>query len=150
MLITVQQEEKEILVHTVSLHKNMKSPTNLYLFRCPYCSTGIVQIQGIVNKIMPGLEPTEEVVVIHQCKSCKRLYTFQTLEYLNKTETKVTLVNTPNNLSVFHCYICRNPVLQFKGDKIIKLPNFELIPLPSSVNCSNPTCDAKYYVVDVI
>lgn len=151
MKIHIQQQERELLLQTVSLIKNNIDPANLYLFRCPYCSNSTgVQIQGNVYQIEAGLMPTEDVVTIHQCKGCKRLYTFQTLAFSNKRETRVTLIATPQTIGIYHCWLCRNPLLQFMDNKIVKLPDFKLMQMPFEVPCVNPSCIVRYKIVDVV
>ncbi|MBU6501162.1 MAG: hypothetical protein KGJ89_05340 [Patescibacteria group bacterium] len=150
MKITVKNQEKEILVQTVSLQKNKFDPTNLYLFRCPYCGTAITQIQGLVNKIVAGVEPTENVIVVHQCATCKRLYTFQTLEYPDIRETKVMLVNSLGAMSTFRCYICRTPLVEFRGDKVIRISDMSMVHIPSHIPCPNDGCPGIYYFQDVL
>lgn len=150
MQVTILKQPRELLLQTVSLIKNRIEPENIYLFRCPYCSSSTgVQIQGNVSHIDAGLVPTEDVVTIHQCKGCKRLYTFQTLPYTEKRETKITLI-TGDTMGMYYCYLCRNPLLQFLHTKIIKLPDFKLITLPYQLPCVTPTCQARYNIVDVV
>ncbi|HEX8965669.1 MAG TPA: hypothetical protein VF820_04535 [Patescibacteria group bacterium] len=151
MRISVLHEKRDILIQTVSVTPNTDEPDNLYLFRCPYCSSSTgAQVQGKITKISEGLTPTEDVVTIHQCKGCKRLYTFQTVKYLPKKYTQVTLISIPGVIGIFSCWLCRNPLLQFKDGRIIRLPNFELLTVPFTMDCVNPTCPAKYKIVDYV
>lgn len=151
MQVLIQHQPRELLIHTVSLAKNDLEPDNVFLFRCPYCSSTLgAQIQGVVVKISPGFEPTENVPVIHFCKECKRLYTFQTLEFMDKRFSRITLATTPNTVGIFHCWLCRNPLLQFIGDKVVKLPSFELIHLPITMGCVKPDCPIKYRILDTV
>lgn len=150
MEITIQKEKREILVQTVSLGHNELEPNNLYLFRCPSCSTGVSQIKGVVSKISPGIEPNNDVAVLHQCPKCKKIYVFQTLEYLDKKNTKVTLVSFPGTVGIFYCWLCRNPLLQFIDDKVVAFPDFTLKKIPFTMDCVNPKCPAKYHVTDLI
>lgn len=151
MQITIHNEKREILVQTVSIAPNEADPENLYLFRCPYDGETLgTQIRGNVVKISPGLEPRNDVPTFHLCRTCKRLYTFQTLEY-SKGKTKIVLVSPPAGaIGIFYCYLCRNPILQFVGDKIVKLPDFKLMHVPFEMDCVNPSCPAKYKIADVV
>lgn len=152
MEITIHSEKREILVNTVSIAPNDKEPDNLYLFRCPYDGETLsTQIRGEVVKISPGLEPRTDVPTFHLCKECKRLYTFQTLEYANKAKAKITLVAPPlGAIGIFYCWRCRNPILQFTGDKVIKLPDFKLMHIPFEMDCVNPACTAKFRIADIV
>lgn len=151
MQVTIHKEKREILVQTVSLAKNSEEPENVYLFRCPYCGESLgTQIQGKVVKISPGIEPRDDIATLHFCKNCKRLYTFQTLESMNENSTKVTLVSVPGAIGIFYCWICRNPLLQFIGDKVVKLPDFKVMHIPFEMNCVKPGCPAKYKIADII
>lgn len=151
MHVSILHQNKEILIQTVSITPNKEDPNNLYLFRCPYCasSTG-AQIQGKIAKISEGLTPTDDVVTVHQCKGCKRLYTFQTVKYLPQKQTQITLIGQPGVIGVFTCWLCRNPILQFLNGKIMKLPNFELVNPPFSMDCVNPACPVRYKIVDLV
>lgn len=150
MRVSIFKNLKELLVQTVSLVRNDEDLDNLYLFRCPYCSTGVAQIQGLVAKISAGNEPGEEVAVLHECPKCKRIYTFQTLAYLNKKYAKITLISIPKTIGIFYCWICREQLLQFMEDKVVKLPEFEIKKIPFAMNCINPRCVARYRIADIV
>ncbi len=151
MQITIRSEKKELLVQTVSIAPNEQDPDNLYLFRCPYDGETLgTQIKGNVVKISPGIEPRNDVPTFQICHKCKRLYTFQTLEY-SKPNTKITLVSPPlGAIGIFYCWLCRSPILQFTGNKVVKLPDFKLMQFPFEMSCSNPACPAKYRINDVV
>ncbi len=148
MNILSKNEEKEILIQTVSV-THAKNRLTTYLFLCPYCSYNIIQIQGRVTKIKPGLTPTDDVVTINNCPRCKMKYTFQTTKDRND-ETEVILTKFENNQDIWHCYICRTPLLQFNYNDIYLLPWAKKVELPVDVKCSGPNCPAEYYILEVV
>ena len=148
MQITIQDEPKEILLQTISL-RNLSNNRNTYLFRCFRCGNAIVQLVGEVSKIFPGLEPTNDVVVINQCSKCREKYTFQSHHY-KQEYTRVTLSTSGNFISTFHCYICRNPLLQYDNHLLLVLPTFHAVLLPYSLACINSKCPARFIIEDVL
>ena len=150
MIATIYNQARELLVQTISLTKNVDNSGDMWMFYCPYCSYQIVQIQGLVSRIMPGLEPTDMVVVLNKCPRCGMRYTFQ--QFSTKTGmTKVTLTRYENKENIFHCYNCRSPLLHFNHDDIYLLPVTKKVTPPISIICPKVlTCPAKYLVCDII
>lgn len=148
MQITIQNEPREVLLQTISLRNNNNSH-NTYLFRCFRCGNAIVQLVGEVSKIFPGLEPTNQVVVINQCSHCRERYTFQTHLY-KQTYTRVVLSTKGKFISTFHCYICRNPLLQYDNHILLVLPSFHQVTLPFSLVCINSKCPARFTIEEII
>lgn len=149
MKILSKNEEKEILVQTISVQRDLGNPLTTYLFLCPYCSYNIVQIQGRVTKMGPGLVPTDEVITVSKCPRCEMRYTFQT-GVSRKDRTEVVLTKFENPQNIWRCYICRTPLLQFSYDDIYLLPVVKRVELPISVNCPGNNCPARYYISDIV
>ncbi len=150
MEITILGVVRQLPVHTISLGKNEKNPKNTYLFHCPYCRQAIAQVQGRVDKIFPGLEPSADVPVVFKCGQCHRTYTFQTHNYKYKDITRVTLANQDNIINTLHCFVCTTPLVQFKDDKIWTLPEFKLNTIPFTLKCYKQSCGKEYLISDVV
>lgn len=150
MQVTIRSKPQEILVQTVSLTLNRKEPSNVFLFFCPRCGYQISQVQGAIARIFPGLEPSDEIPVIHKCPQCGEKYTFQTKRFLKDEQTKITLSHTNGLFSTFHCVVCRNPELQYNNELITILPTHARATLPLALNCINPQCHQRYLFVDVL
>ena len=149
MQIKVYGIIRQLPVQTISLSK-LTDKDQTFLFHCVYCGQAVCQIQGKVDKVFPGLEPTNDVVVVYKCMQCKRTYNFQTHDYKYKDVTRVVLTNQDNIVNTFHCYICRTPLVQFKEDKVWELPEFKLKLVPFNFTCYKNDCGKKYSFVDIV
>src|SRR5260221_12998887 len=91
------------------------------LFRCPYCSSAIIQHEGVVEKIYPFLEPTISLIFINKCDRCGAFFTFQS--FIGRKVpllTKIMLLYTNLHLSdVFRCITCRMPLLEYNKETIL-------------------------------
>jgi rubredoxin len=148
--VTIRNNPEEILVQTISLTTNRKSPLNVFLFFCDNCGYQIRQVQGAVARIFPGLEPSNEIPTISKCPQCGEKYVFQTKKFLKDDRTHVTLASKNNKISTFHCSICRVPLLQFTNTSLVVLPEYHVMKVPFPLNCINSTCSQKYNIDDVI
>lgn len=153
MLVTIMQKPTEIAVNTVSLVNDGKP--DLHLFRCVRCGSSIAQYKGTIASIVPVYEPTSDASVIHRCKDCKEMYTFQT--HKGKSgETKVVLKHdpivqdVPRQSTEFICPICRRPVIEYSLTQFFDLANQTMVTLPVRIKCSYPTCTAHYLFTEVV
>ena len=149
MLISTYTGDKEIRIQTISLRKNYDNPTLTYGFYCIFCGDALCKIQGEVVKITPGLAPTTQAVVITKCLNCKKEFNFQTITDKPRI-TRITLTNYSDNVSTFHCYICRTPLVQHKDSYAVSLPTFAAMRLPYPLKCIRPTCPANMQIVDIV
>lgn len=149
MVIGIYNHPQEILVQTVSVHKNLKDPLNTYLFRCPYCGWRVAQIQGVVDKLQPGLRPTEEVVIINQCPECHMRYIFQHSKS-RRQDSEITLTMYENPADIFRCYICRTALLKFNEYEVVQLSNKTARMFPFGLTCNGWDCHASYRFIDLI
>lgn len=149
MLINVYNQPQEILVQSVSVHKDHQDPLNTYLFRCPYCGFRITQFQGMVDKLQPGLVPGDEVVVINQCHECHMRYVFRQSP-TNHLDSEIVLTMYENPTDIFRCYICRTALVRFNEYAVTQLSNKQTRQLPFGLICYGPNCQLAYRFVDLV
>lgn len=149
MLISTYTGDKDILIQTVSLRKNYEKPSLTYGFYCMFCGESLCKIQGEVVKITPGLEPTEQPVVITKCMKCKKEFNFQNVS-ANSNSAKIRLTNYTKDVTTLHCFICRTPLLQYQKEHVVSLPEFSARNIPFSLRCIRPTCPANFSIVDIV
>jgi hypothetical protein len=150
MQIMIYKQPHEILLQTISVHKNEEDPLNTYLIFCPYCSYQLDQVQGIVDKISPGLTPTDSVVIIKKCGRCGMRYTFQESQSQNK-QANITIARYKNPEHSFRCYISRAPLLSWDDQGNVYLAYRPVrVTLPFVVECPDPNCKAHYHIQDII
>ena len=150
MRIIIHSVPTELLIQTVSLTQDKTNPDNSYLFRCFRCGTPVCRVQGLVVSIVPGLVPTNDVPVIHGCYQCHEAYTFQTI-LSNKKRTSLILSPEPTrSTSIFRCFICRTPLIEYTDKMAAKLPDKTLMKVPSNFECSNYDCKKEYLLNDIV
>jgi hypothetical protein len=80
MLFDTKKTINEMQVTTVILHKDLTDKDNdkIYLFHCIVCGNPVIQYQGFVTQILPGLAPID-LPVIARCNNstCKHKYAFR-------------------------------------------------------------------------
>jgi hypothetical protein len=79
MKVKIMGEDKEIQVTSVILAPDINDPKgeNLYMFHCWKCGNKILQFQGTVVKIIPGMVPAKLPTIIRCSNSkCKQHYYF--------------------------------------------------------------------------
>ena len=54
--------------------------------------------------------------------------------------------NFTNNMKMFNCPTCKNPVFQYKGRLVSIIPGFAPTEVPTIVQCSNSNCRQKYLI----
>lgn len=150
MKVVIRDVEQDIPVQTVSLGKNIINPSTTHLFHCIYCTKGILQVQGRVDKIFPGLEPTLDVVAMIKCMDCHRLYTFQSHKYKDAKLTRVVLAQVEGIANLFNCYVCRTPLAEFRNKTLQPYPLLSPVELPHMLTCSKSSCLRRYSVVDIL
>lgn len=73
---------RNIQITTVTLSHDIDDiyNENMYVFHCIRCGTPILQYQGFVASIMPGLAPIKLPTIL-RCRNskCKHSYSFQTI-----------------------------------------------------------------------
>ena len=149
MKVSILDKPSEILLQTVTITDNKKSPDNLVLFHCYHCGTGIQRIKGEVVRINAGITSPQTVMTIQQCHRCKENYTFQVVHAKLPNVIKVTLTpQTEREVSTFHCVICRTPVIQYNLDLIVKLPQMTPIHPPSLFACTQ--CGKIYLLNEIV
>lgn len=80
MQVRIKDEVKQIQVTSVILGTDYsdEQKTNLYIFHCLRCGSPLIQYQGQVIYIIPGLAPTKLPTVLKCSNSrCKHAYSFQ-------------------------------------------------------------------------
>ena len=153
MLVTIMSKPVEIQVNTVSIVNNGKP--DIYLFRCTRCGTSIAQYRGMIAKIVPIFEPTNDASVIHKCRQCKELYTFQTYRG-GVSETRVVLKHDPvvdqkpRQSTEFLCATCRRPVLDYNLSQFFDIYNQTLVDLPYRIKCPYQNCPANYLFTEAV
>ncbi len=129
----------ELPIFTITLVPDAANPTALYLFRCIFCGRGIAQNQGIVTKIFPGLEPTDEPTVVTSChqSNCASLYTFQTgINTAKDNLTHTTLYfDKYKKDNVFFCYGCGKKLAEYTMDIITELASDESKEFDEQTTC---------------
>ena len=155
MNISIKNVPQDILVHTVSLIKNKENPSNVYLFRCTNCGTAISQIQGEVKSIYAEHIPTDNVAVFNKCYKCGRNYIFNTLPYAKIKSTQIILCSEKNEVSIFHCWICRMQLIEYSDDFYHFLPDGKIHAtkfgvIESHFHCFMPTCKHEYCLEDIV
>lgn len=153
MQIVIRNMPLEMLLQSVTVSPNPKQPDNMYLFHCFRCGYQIVQVKGIVTRIFPGLEPTDEIPVVSQCPRCRERFVFIT-KPLRSKRTKVVLSHNglfmEHGRSIFRCFICRTPLLYFDNKIVISIKNRVIEELPLALDCTNLQCPQGYVIVDAI
>ena len=82
MQVKIKDEVKNVQVTSVTLAHDMNDEfgMNLYMFHCIRCGSPILQYQGFVTHIVPGLVPTTLPMILRCNNSrCKHYYSFQSL-----------------------------------------------------------------------
>jgi hypothetical protein len=148
MRATIKGISRELLVQTVSVSRQ-SNVTPLILVRCYHCGSGISQIDGVVTRIFPGLEPTPNLSVITQCVGCRMLYTFQPHLYKDD-RISVTLSTTEKLEDLFYCIICRTLLLQYTDTYVKVLPEREKKQPPFDYDCFKPLCGSKYRLNSIV
>ena len=147
MRIIIHSVPTNLLVQTVSVTVDKSNPDNSYLFRCFRCGTPVCRVQGLVVSIVPGLVPTYDVPVIHACYQCHEAYTFQTI-LSNRKRTNLILSPEPTrSTSIFRCFLCRLPLVEYTDKIAARLPDKELMHLPQEFEC---TCGKEYLLSDTV
>lgn len=150
MKIIDRSVPSDILLQTVSLSQNDTNPDNVYMFRCYHCGTAISKVKGNVASITPGFVPSDLVIVINQCYSCKENYTFKT----TKAKTgviKITLApQLDRTISTFHCVFSRTPLLQYNDTEAFRLPLMQRMLFPAMLGCTDLTCSKDYLLNDIV
>ena len=150
MRIIIHSVPTNLLVQTVSVTVDKSNPDNSYLFRCFRCGTPVCRVQGLVVSIVPGLVPTFDVPIIHACYQCHEAYTFQTI-LSNRKRTSLILSPEPmRDTSIFRCFLCRNPLLQYDSKHVVTLPDKELMRVPHNFECPTIDCKKEYLLSDVV
>lgn len=152
MNVQIHQKPTTLLLQIVSLNPDAKY--NSYLFRCIKCGQQLSRVIGNVSGIVAGGESTNAVFVIEQCKRCHENYSFKREVRRQDGRTMVTLSATPAKISTFHCYLCYTPLLQYREGVILKLPEKQIVTLPTKINCfgqyNYAPCPAFYNFYDLV
>lgn len=80
MQVLIRDKVKDLQVTSVVLTYDKDDPEGIrmYMFHCNVCGSPLIQYQGHVARIIPGMIPTVLPTVIRcQNSSCKRYYSFQ-------------------------------------------------------------------------
>jgi hypothetical protein len=154
MQVTIKTVPQEVLVQTITVSPNIQDPSNMFLFFCFRCGFQLVQIQGKVSRIFPGLEPTDTIPVVNQCSRCREKYVFLSKKLSAK---KTRLVLSHSNFwsdtagrSIFRCFICRTPLLAYNSTQAVDLVTHKVLSLPASIDCTNIHCSQKYVIEDIL
>lgn len=77
MIFDTDKTINDVQITSVILHRDKtdKEHTKLYLFHCIRCGNPVVQYQGFIVNILPGMAPIELPIVV-RCNnsSCKHKY----------------------------------------------------------------------------
>ncbi len=146
MTITLRGEKTFVPVSTVTVaHDGGQT----HPFHCPSCGNTINIIGGTVTQIVPYLEPSDQIVVLSTCRSCKEKYTFQDgAEQKDKT-VHIVLKRQPQ-MQFFYCSLGGgatkdvNKILEYTKDRIYSYVHHGLVHLPYTTSCVNPTCSTLY------
>lgn len=150
MQITIRQQPRTLSVQIVSVIPNLLEPLNTYLFRCVKCGTSISQVVGTISSVLPGGIVTG-VVVINKCPKCSEFYTFNEVKPNKRIGTGITLSSRNNTTNIFHCFVCRTPLIHYReGSYLKRLPEFKDILLPLSIRCSGIDCHMIYKIDDIV
>ena len=49
-----------------------------------------------------------------------------------------------DQIHIFYCPSCRNPILQYQGETVLILPGLSPTKLPLLVKCKNKNCERVY------
>ncbi len=146
MQITVKGEERFIPVTTVTLHKEEGIT---YPFHCTACGNTLKIIGGFVTKIYPILEPSDQLITIDTCKSCKAKYVFHDGGDMQSEHVRV-LLNPKKEAQTFFCYLGGgaakdlNKILEYTAGKIYNYPSLSIINPPYVSRCMNSGCTVTY------
>lgn len=150
MRIIIHSVTTDLLVQTVSITENKQDPDNSYLFRCIRCGNAISRIKGSIVDIVPELLPTFDVPVIHECPQCHENYIFHTVN-TNRKKTNLILSTDPiRSSTVFRCFVCRTPLLEYTDRILATFFDKQLLPIPTAVTCTKYDCKKEYWVSDII
>jgi len=82
MKFVTTKEINETQITHVILHRDVNDLKNerLYLFHCVKCGNAVVQYQGFVVQILPGLAPIS-LPIVARCNNstCRQKYAFSAL-----------------------------------------------------------------------
>lgn len=153
MRIIIKSAPVEIYVQTVLISKNEPHKDST-LFRCDRCGTAISRIPGKIDSIIAGEIPTDTIHAIQQCYRCYENYIFVPYQgvprrFVNPT-TLVLPTQPMQETSVFRCFVCRSPLLEYNKDTTIYIPTVTPITNRSMFVCANPECHHEYYLQDVV
>ena len=148
MKVSILDVPSDILLQTVTITDNQQNPSNLFLFHCYHCGTGIQRIKGEVTRINAGMISEKDTLSALQCHRCKEHYFFQTV-HSKPSVIKLTLSPAlESEVSNFYCVICRTVLLQYTDKVIARLPLMHLMITPSLFGCTN--CGKDYLLNEVV
>ena len=150
MRIVIHNIPRELLIQTVSVTQDKENPDNSYLFRCFRCGSPICRVQGLVVNIVPGLVPTYDVPIIHACYQCHESYTFQTILTNRKRTSLILSPDINHSTSIFRCFICRLPLLEYTDKLVASLPDLVPMKPPHEFECLTYDCKKEYLLNDTV
>jgi uncharacterized protein with PIN domain len=146
--VSILNVNSDILIQTVTITDNKKNPSNLFLFHCYHCGTGIQRIKGEVTRINAGMINEKDTLSALQCHRCKEHYFFQTV-HAKPSVIKLTLsLQQDREVSTFHCIVCRQELIQYSDNVIARLPLMQLMKTPSLFGCTN--CGKDYLLNEIV
>jgi uncharacterized protein with PIN domain len=150
MLATVRNVSLEFTFTTIIISPDKKNPDAMIYFYCPYCATGIAQVKGHIVNLLPGFETKNTTGIFSKCHRCKEIYSYNILTYYDKEErTRLTLIAKPDYF-IFHCFICRTPLLEYNQYIVKQLQPEKSLTLPADFSCSKPDCKKEYRLSEIV
>lgn len=148
MHVNIHGQQKYIAVSTVTLQKVADGVT--YPYHCNNCGNTLCVIGGKVTKIYPILEPSEQIVVIQTCKSCKAKYTFQDSNTPTHTNMIKVLLSPKMEMQNFYCYLgggenkYLNKILEYSKGSLYSPMLHKTYKAPFVATCGNKDCELQY------
>jgi hypothetical protein len=147
MQVQIKGATVEIRVQTITLQP--EETGNMYGFHCLGCGNFHQKIGGLVSKVYPIYEPTDQVPVISKCRNCGREYNFQTHDGYDTKQIKIVLHPT-ESMNYFYCYKGKDKILEYTPMYVRSHVDNQYKTAPFTSNCINPTCDMVYLFSDIV
>ena len=146
MQVNIKGTIHDLRVSTITLQP--EEGNNMYSFHCSSCGNFLQQVGGIVSKIYPFYEPSNDVPVISTCPRCGKKYTFQSHDGYLSDKVRVILHPTEDH-NYFYCASGKHRILEFTRSAVSTMDG-KLKGIPFEVNCPGESCLRVYFIAEMI
>jgi len=150
MEIQVQGQDRFLFVQSVLIGKNQDNPKRADILWCYSCGGNVSRIKGQVTQIRAGEIENNDALALSTCPNCHKNFII-TVVASQKGAVRLTLVYDPYSLpNVFHCLICRQPLLTYDPEHATEYYTKIVHSLPYAFSCTRKTCFRSYLLEDVV